>query len=77
MLDGIRRLISISTNVCVVSIFDLEEISSLLNMVGTTEESIHLLERDSLGLRNEKPDKDGEEYVNAGKEVEGITRIIC
>jgi len=77
VLDGIRRVITVTTNVCVVSIFDLEEISSLLNMVNTTEESIHLLERDFLGLRNEKPDKNGEEEVDASKEVEGITRIIC
>jgi hypothetical protein len=77
VLDGIRRVISVTTKVCVVSIFDLEKISSLLNMVGTTVESIHLLERDFLGLGNEKPDEDSEEEVNAGKEVEGITRVGC
>jgi hypothetical protein len=43
-----------------MSIFDLQKISSLLNMVGTTEESIHLLQGDLLGLRNEEPDEDSE-----------------
>ena len=59
-----------------MSVFDLEEVSSLLNMVGTTEESIHLLKREFLGLGNEKSDEDSEEEVNAGKEVEGITRVV-
>jgi hypothetical protein len=54
--DG-RRIISV-TNMCVMSIFDLQKISSLLNMVGTTEESVHLLQGDLLGLRNEEPDED-------------------
>lgn len=58
-----------------MSVFDLQKISSLLNMIGATEESIHLLEGDLLGLGNEEPDEDSEEEVNTGKEVEGITRI--
>lgn len=77
VLDDIRRVISVTTEVCVVSIFDMKKISSLFNMIGTTEESIHLLESDFLGLGNEKPDEDSEEDVNAGKEVEGITRVVC
>lgn len=56
VLDSIGRVIS-TAHVCVVSIFDMEKISTLLNMVSTTEESIHLLERNFLGLRNEKPDE--------------------
>jgi hypothetical protein len=48
------------TNMRVMSIFDLQKISSLLNMVGTTEESIHLLQGDLLGLGNEEPDEDSE-----------------
>lgn len=76
MLNGIRRAIS-ATKVCVMSIFDLEKIPSLLNMVGTSEESIHLLEGDFLGLGNEEPDEDSEEEVDACKEIESITSIVC
>jgi hypothetical protein len=56
--DG-KRVISV-TDMCVMSVFDLQKISSLLNMVGSTEESIHLLQGDLLGLGNEEPYEESE-----------------
>ncbi len=77
MLDGSRRVIS-TTDIGVMSIFNLQEISSLLNMVGTTKKRIHLFESDFLGLGKEEPDEESKAEVDASKEIEGITvRAKC
>lgn len=55
-----------------VSIFDVKDISTLLNVVDTSKESIHLLESNLSGLRNEEEDKHDEKEVDASKEVECV-----
>jgi len=75
VLDCNGRVIS-TTKVGVIGIFDLQKISSLLNMVGTTEECIHLLKGDFLGLGNEEPDEGSKAEVDACKEIEGIKAAI-
>jgi hypothetical protein len=42
-------------------------------MVGAAKESVHLLEGHFLSLGDEEPDKGGEEEVDSGEEIEGIT----
>ena len=71
MLDKSRRVISIP-KVGTVRVFDLQKISSLLNMIGTAEQSIHFLKRDLLGLGNEVPDEGSEAEVDARKEIKCI-----
>lgn len=41
-------------------------------MVGTTEDSVHVLEGDTLGLGDTEPDKDGEEDVDSEEEEEAL-----
>jgi hypothetical protein len=52
-----------------VRVFDLKQVSSLLNVIGTSEQNIDFLERDAFGFRNHEEDEDGEEDV-AGHEEE-------
>jgi hypothetical protein len=56
VLLGDRRVI-LTANVGMMSILDLQKIPSLLYVVGTTKESIHLLKPDLLGFGDEKPDE--------------------
>lgn len=49
---------------------------ALCDVVGTTEESINLLEGDLLSLRDEEEDKDRQQEVDTRKEVEGVEPIV-
>lgn len=46
--------------------------STLLDMVGSTEESIHLLQHDVPCLRDDEENKESEKNVDPTKEVEGV-----
>jgi hypothetical protein len=65
---------SVLAKMRVTRIVDMEEITSLLDVVGTAEENVHLFERDSSGLRDKEEDEERETDVDASEEVEGITR---
>jgi hypothetical protein len=49
---------------------------TLGDMVGTTKQSVNLLEGDLLGLGNEEEDKDCQQEVDTRKEVEGEEAIV-
>lgn len=58
------------SDVSVVSILDVEQVSTLLSVVGTTEENINFLERNGLGLRYKEPDKEDQKDVSRHEEEE-------
>lgn len=58
------------SEVGVVGILDVEQVSTLLSVVGTTKEDINFLERNRLSLRYEEPDKEDEEDVCRHEEEE-------
>jgi hypothetical protein len=60
----------------VVRILDLQDLSSFVDMIDTTEESIHLLKCNATGFRNDEDDKHGEEDIDTSEEEEGIA-ILC
>jgi hypothetical protein len=64
-----------STNMCVMSIFNLKQVTTLLDMILSAEEDIHFLKRDLPGFWNHKEDESSKEQVNAGKEIECITNL--
>lgn len=55
----------------VVSMFK-ELSSTLLDMVGSTEEGVHLLQHDVPRLWDNEQDEDGKHHVDPTKEVEGV-----
>jgi hypothetical protein len=70
---GNLGLLVVATNVDVVCILDVEDVSTLLNMVGTAEESVHLLESDSSCLGDEEDHEYDQQAVYSGKEEKGVT----
>ncbi len=60
--------------VCVMGIIDLEDISTLLHVIGSAEENVHLFERDSSCLGNEEEYEGCEAEVDTGEEVECVAR---
>lgn len=60
----------VRANVSVMRILDVKQVSTLLGVVGTTEKNINFLKSDGLGLRNEEPDKEQEEYIRCHKKEE-------
>lgn len=75
MIDSPRALNIISTqvinaNVSMMRILDMQQIASLLSMIGAAEEHIDFLERHTFGLWDEEPDKDGEEDIGSHEEEE-------
>ncbi|KAI6761660.1 hypothetical protein HG531_002213 [Fusarium graminearum] len=49
-----------------------EHLGSLLGVVDTTKDSVHVLKGDTLGLRDKEEDKDGEQNINAEEEEETL-----
>lgn len=49
-----------------------EHLSSLLGVIGATEDSIHVLEGDALSFRDTEPDKDGEQDINGEEEEKAL-----
>jgi hypothetical protein len=58
---------------CVMSVLDVKKISTLLNMVGSTEQSVDFLQRYFLGFGNEGPYESSKEDVDG----EGKRRRFC
>ena len=57
-------------------ILDLQDIAALLHMIDPVEQNIHLLERDLLRLRNEKPHKRREQEIDPGKHIERVEPAV-
>lgn len=49
---------------------------TLGDVVGTAEQSVDLFKGDLLGLGNEEEDKDCQQEVDTGEEVEGVEAIV-
>lgn len=49
-----------------------EHLGSLLGVVDTSKDSVHVLKGDTLGLRDKEEDKDGEQNINAEEEEETL-----
>ena len=66
----------INTDMCMMSILNMKEITSFLNVVGTTKEHINFFKGDLLGFGNAKPDEDGQTDVDGEEEIEGFARKV-
>lgn len=53
-----------------VVLVDTQNLGTLLGVVGTSKDDVHLLEHDTLSLGDEEVDKDGEDDVDAHEEEE-------
>lgn len=60
----------VNTDVSVVSILDVKQISTLLGVVDTAEEDIDFLECGSLCLWDHEDDEDDEDEIGGHEEVE-------
>lgn len=56
----------------------MKEITSFLNVVGTTKEDIDFFKGDLLSFGNAEPDEDGETDVDGEEEIEGFAiRVLA
>ena len=55
-----------------VCILNPHNLATLVYVVGTTEQVIHLFQHDALGLGDEEVDEDRKQDVDAGEHVEGV-----
>lgn len=53
-------------------VLNVQNFSTLLHVVDTTEKSVHVLERDVARLGHDEDNESSEEQVDAGEEVEGV-----
>lgn len=60
----------------VVSILNAHEVTTLLDVVGATEQDIDLLEHDVPGLWDEEIDESGKQEVDAGEHVERVEAAV-
>lgn len=64
----------VDSNVRMMRVFDMQQVSTLLDVVLATEQRVDLFEADLLGFRDEEPDEDRKQEVDAGKAVKGVAR---
>lgn len=62
----------IDTHMRMMCIFDVQQVATLFDVVATTEQHVHFFQGDFLRLRDEEPDEEGEENVDASEEVECV-----
>jgi len=60
----------------VVWVFDVEEITAFLDMVGTTEKGVDFFEGDLFGFWDEEPDEEGEEDVDRDEKYESFEALF-
>lgn len=60
----------INTEMSVMWVIHVQQVSSLLSVVLTTEENVYFFECDVLGLGDEEPDEEGQTYVTCHEEEE-------
>lgn len=65
-----------SINLGVMYILDFKHIPSLFDMIGATEQDIHLFEGDAARLGNKEEDKNSEADVDASEKVERVAKRV-
>lgn len=66
----------VDAHVGMVSIFHVEEIGSLFDVIGTTEENVDFFEGDLLRFWNKEINEDCHADVNSKEEEEGVLCMI-
>lgn len=67
---------AVSTNLSMVRILDSKQITTLLDVVISAEQSVDLLEHDLAGLRDAEVDEHSQQEVDAGEHVEGVEAAL-
>lgn len=73
LCDFVHLISIIDTSSSMVSILNIEHISSFFDVINTTKECVHLFERHASGFWNDEDDENHKQGVYASEEIECVT----